>query len=289
MSDQGGGVQPGQGWEPEPRQSPPTPPPPPRGAQVSPGGPRAGEPVSGSAQGGPVGPPAAASGQPAKQSPGLGQVLRDSPTAPVAAAIAAAFVLAVLGDIILTFQKQETIGKSPRDILLPLLQFKSSALTGRDRILQFFDFGSPQWALALLLAVLLLVAGPRLAARAGGDRPPPRLLLLVLAALSGLVALAAVVNIVVWFSYFGRSVTLGFKGVLTELATLLIALATARWAAMAAGIPVGGGGGPKAQAAPADSAGGTAYGPGSTDPTTGFHAPSSTGDTPPSGSRQPPP
>jgi hypothetical protein len=116
------------------------------------------------------------------------------------------------------------------------------------------------------------------------------------------VVLASVVNLAVWFSYFGRSVSLGFKGVLTELAAVAIALATARWAAMAAGMAVGQRGSAEVGAVPSDRPGGAtadpsdrpggaaAWGPGSTDPTTGFQAPHDSGrDTPPAGGGYQPP
>ncbi len=195
-------------------------------------------------------------------------------------------MLAVIGDIVAAFQKQSTVGKNGA-IVEQLLQIKGNTLQGRDRFLQVFDFGSLVWAVALLIALVVLLAGPRLlgtaegADRSGGRRPEHGPLAAVLAGFSALVALAAVVDLIVYFTYFGKSFSLGAHGVLSEVGTAVIALATAWWAFSASGMQSRR---PSAPAAPPQAA----WGPGSQTPTTGFQAPGGPGGYAPPGGGYPP-
>lgn len=193
--------------------------------------------------------------------------LLSTPTKMIAAAISAGFILTVLGDLSGMLQKQDTFAKSG-GVVTQLIGIKANDLTGRDRILQLFSFGSAEWAIALLVATVLLLFGPRLLGKSGTEAEPGALAK-VLAGSSALVAVAAVVNVVVYFSYFGKSISLGGHGVLVSLAAAIIAGATAWWAFSAG------------RSKPQQLGGPPAWGPGSQAPTTGFPAPPPGGYGPP--------
>ena len=228
--------------------------------------------------GGPGGPPTTAF-PPSQGSSKSGGGLLSTPTNMIAAAITAAFVLTVLGDLSGMLQKRSTVFQNENGgFVAQVIGIKGNYLTGRDRILQLFNFGSVEWAIALLVATVLLLLGPRLLGKLGPEAAPGPLAK-VLAGSSALVALGALVDVVVYFSYFGRSISLGGRGVLVSLAAVVIAGATAWWAFSA------GRSKPQAQAQ-AQGAGGPAWGPGSQAPTTGFQAPPPGGYGPPGGFQQ---
>jgi hypothetical protein len=229
-----------------------------------------------------------------------------------------AFGLSVIGDIINTFEKTATANTSRAGI--SVLQTTLNELNGRDRILQLLDFGSVLWATGLLLGVALLIhGGGPLASGAGrsgpqgsgagwaGSRPSGagqarigdavaseggarRLLIDLFALSSAAVAVAAVVNVIIWLSYLGDTTALGLRSVLVELGALVVAAATAAWAWTSR---------PKPPAVPAQAPYGAAPPPYAAAPpptraTGGFGPPpQATGSAPPAGEptapRPPPP
>ena len=171
MSDSGGMQQPGQPWSPapgQPGQSPGW------GQQPAPGAPP--PPNYGAPQGPPPGPPPGGGyGPPSGVNPAwnAGPAPSAAPKSGIklelmshtwllgAAALIATFLLAVIGDIINSFSK-----------LLDI----SGGSSGRFKALQFFDFGQPAWALLPLVAIALLVFGPKIAG--SGETTPTRKLLI---------------------------------------------------------------------------------------------------------------
>jgi len=142
-------------------------------------------------------------------------------------AILTAFVLTVIGDIINTFQSTGTLkGPGPTS---SVLQTTVNLLSGRDRVLQLFDFGSILWAVALLVGLALLISG----ARASGtrlDAGPHGVVAKVFVLGSGLVVVAAIIDVIVWVSYLGESTALGVHSVLVGIGTAVVAAASGLWA-----------------------------------------------------------
>jgi len=138
------------------------------------------------------------------------------------------FLLVTVGDILSTFQKQDSIRKHGVDVA-GLLSLKVNGLGGRDRVLQLFDFAQPAWGLFLLLAIALLVFGPKITG-AGESATTRRLLVEIIFIASAVIVVGGVVNAIIYITYFGQSFTLGLHGLLQSLGGSVIGLASGYWA-----------------------------------------------------------
>ena len=142
-------------------------------------------------------------------------------------ALTVTFLLVVIGDILSTFQKQKAVAR--HSDVLGLLALKPNVLGGRDRVLQFFDFAQPPWGLFLLLAIALLVFGPKLTG-AGESTGTRRLLIEVILIADAVVAVGGVINAIIYVTLFGQSFTLGLHGFLESLGGSVIGVAAGYWA-----------------------------------------------------------
>jgi hypothetical protein len=147
----------------------------------------------------------------------------------VPVAVLVGFTLAVLGDIAATFESRATVlGSHPG---ISLLQTTVNGLNARDRILQLFNFGSPTWALGLLLGLAVLALGEGLSALEGPhQRSTHSMLLDAYAGASALVAVGALIDVCVWLSYVAGTPALGVRSILLDLGAIGISLAVLWWA-----------------------------------------------------------
>jgi hypothetical protein len=144
------------------------------------------------------------------------------------AALTVTFLLVAIGDILSTFQKQDSVRKHGVDVA-GLLSLKINGLGGRDRVLQFFDFAQPVWGLLLLVAIALLVFGPKITG-AGESATTRRLLVDVIFVASAVIVVGGVVDAIIYITYLGQSFTLGFHGLVESLGGSVIGLASGYWA-----------------------------------------------------------
>jgi hypothetical protein len=112
-----------------------------------------------------------------------------------------------------------------------LLSFRHlPGLTGRERILQFFEPGQLIWAVAILLALSLLVVGRRLGPAPSRKSRVADLLPTGLLLAGASVALSALVGVLVDISDFGNGIDAAFSGLITYLAISGIGAAATWWA-----------------------------------------------------------
>jgi hypothetical protein len=273
MSDSGGiqqpwspGGQPAQnpGWGQQPTQGPP--PAAGGGYGPPPGAPPASPPGAASGaqpQGGYGAPGAAPSwnqpGVVAAPKPGLKVEFMTFPWLLAAVGILVGFVVLVLGNIIGTFQKHIPGG-------------------GKARVTTLFGFGQPNAAIALLVAIALVVLAPKVLQDKGELAPSRRFVIDGVLVGSLLIALGAVVDIIVDFTYYSASFSAATNDLLTRVAAIMVALGAAYWAlATRAKTPRA-----AVAAPPTPPWGQTGSGPGAP-PTTGFQP----GQYPPQGGYPP--
>jgi hypothetical protein len=141
------------------------------------------------------------------------RVTAHSPWALASATIVVAFVVAWFAGVVLSFRH-------------------ASGLSGRDRVLQFFEPASFQWSVAILVALVLWVVGRRLDP---APHPAPKsrlreLLPMALFLAAAAVGISATIDALVELTAFGNGIDAAFSGLIDYLAILLIGAATAWWA-----------------------------------------------------------
>jgi hypothetical protein len=134
-----------------------------------------------------------------------------SPWILTSGAILVAFVVAWLSSIIRAFRH-------------------APGLPGRDRVLEFFSPGSIVWAIAIVVAVILLSMGHHLEPVTAKRSDTAGLLPVGLFLAACIVGLSAFIDFLVELTTFGNGVNAAFAGFIQYAAVLPIAAATAWWA-----------------------------------------------------------
>jgi hypothetical protein len=112
-----------------------------------------------------------------------------------------------------------------------LLSFRhASGFTARERILQFFEPGSLEWAVAILLAVALFALGRRFEPVPSHKSRATELLPEGLFLAGAGVVVSSAVGVLVELTNFGNGIDAAFSQLITYLAILLIGAAATWWA-----------------------------------------------------------
>ncbi len=128
-----------------------------------------------------------------------------------AAAILVGFALGWLGAILLSFRH------------LP-------GLTGRARILQFFQPAAVSWSLASLVAVTLFALGRKFEPSSSRESRLVDVLPLGLVLAGAAVMVSAAIGVLVELTNFGNGIDLAFSGLISYAGTFIIGTATTWWA-----------------------------------------------------------
>ena len=107
-----------------------------------------------------------------------------------------------------------------------LLSFRHApGITGRDRILQFFEPGQLIWALAILLALALLTTGRRFDSGPARKSRLNELVPVGLFVAGAAVMFSALVGVLVELTNFGNGIDEAFAGLIVYLAVCVIGAA----------------------------------------------------------------